>query len=275
MSVLIALAVALAVGSAALALVAPRVVMLEWRDPDAAVLAAVVPGCPLSRLAAARAVCVGLAAVLLLPSGAWPLAACAGVVPSLVLRWRMSTVRERAAARSLDILRSTSAALRAGIPLAPALRLALEQADPLAGDPFQRALEAFELNAPFDEVLLRSAHAAHDRRVAIALEAFALLASEQLPAARAATVVASVSDRLTFEQRLADEVRARTGGMRAQITLLALLVPALALYLGLSMPGLAATLGTTLGTHVLVPAALVFEVVGIVASRAIVRGVVT
>jgi hypothetical protein len=37
------------------------------------------------------------------------------------------------------------------------------------------------------------------------------------------------------------------------------------------MPGLAATLATPLGTHVLVPAAIMFEVTGILASRAIVR----
>lgn len=273
MSLLIALAIAVAAGSAALAAVAPRVQLAEWRDPDASILAIVAPTWPRARLAGARAACAAVAFVVLLPSGAWPLAVCGAIVPSLALRLRLSSMRERAAARSLDILRSTHAALRAGMPLAAALRLALEQTDPLTGDPYQRALEAFELNAPLDEALLRSARTAHDRRVALALEAFALLASEQLPAARAATVVASVADRLTFEERLAEEVRARTGGMRAQITLLALLVPALALYLALSMPGLAATLATPLGTHVLVPAALVFETAGVIASRAIVRGV--
>lgn len=273
MSLLIALAIALAAGSVTLALVAPRVVLVEWRDPDEAILALVAPGWPRARLAAARAACAGVAFIALVPLGAWPLGLGGVLVPSLVLRYRLTGLRERAAARSLDILRSTHAALRAGMPLATALRLALEQTDRLAGDPYQRALEAFELNAPFDEALLRSARAAHDPRVAVALEAFALLAAEQLPAARAATVIASVADRLTFEERLAEEVRARTGGMRAQITLLALLVPALALYLVASMPGLAATLATPLGTHVLVPAALAFEVAGLLASRAIVRGV--
>jgi Flp pilus assembly protein TadB len=75
---------------------------------------------------------------------------------------------------------------------------------------------------------------------------------------------------LSFEERLLAEVRARTSGMRAQIVLLALLVPALALYLVATMPGLAATLATPLGMHVLLPAAFLFEIAGILTSRAIV-----
>ena len=55
--------------------------------------------------------------------------------------------------------------------------------------------------------------------------------------------------------------------------LLALLVPALALYLVATMPGLAATLASPVGRLVLLPAAAVFELAGIVASRAIVRDI--
>ena len=117
--------------------------------------------------------------------------------------------------------------------------------------------------------LREAAHQATDRRVIVALEALALVAAEQLPASRAAAVVASVSDRLAFDARLADEVRARTSGVRAQIVLLALLVPALALYLVVTLPGLAATLTSPLGMFVLIPAGVAFETAGIVASRAI------
>lgn len=273
MTVFGAIAVAVAVASAVLALTAPRVERPRWPHPDAAALRMVVPRWSVGHLEMVRAACVALAAVVLMPFGVWPLAALAALLPSFALRWRLAGLRDRAASRSLDILRATGAALRSGIPLAPALRLALEGSDPLASDPFQHALEAFELNVPLHEALRATTAGTQDRRVGIALEAFALLAVEQLPAQRAATVIASVSDRLTFEARLADEVRARTGGIRAQMLLLALLVPALSGYLVMTMPGLAATLATPLGTHVLVPAAVAFEVAGIVASRSIVRGV--
>ena len=181
--------------------------------------------------------------------------------------------REAASAgpRSLDVLQATHAALRSGLPLAPALRIALERAPVIAADPFQRALRAFELNAPLERALRDAASDATDGRVILALEALALVAAEQLSASRAAAVIASVSDRLAFDARLADEIRARTSGIRAQIVLLAVLVPALALYLVVTMPGLAETLTSRLGLLVLIPCALAFEIIGVVASRAIAR----
>ena len=188
----------------------------------------------------------------------------------------LAPLRSRRAAaaagrRSLEVLQATHAALRSGLPLAPALRVALDRAPLATADPFQRALRAFELNAPLDEALRAAARDADDHRVILALEAFALVAAEQLPASRAAAVIASVADRLAFDARLADEVHARTSGVRAQIVLLALVVPALALYLVMTLPGLITTLTSRLGLFVLIPTAIVFETVGIIASRAIAR----
>jgi len=62
-------------------------------------------------------------------------------------------------------------------------------------------------------------------------------------------------------------VRARTSGLRLQIVLLAALVPGLALYLALTVPGMAETLATPLGRFVLLPVAAILEVIGILASR--------
>lgn len=273
MTVVGAVAVGVAVASLLLTTIAPRVEAPPLAHPDAAALAAVAPACSLRRLELIRCAVTGTAALVLAPLGIWPLALVAAVTPSIVLRAKLSSLRDRAAARSLDVLQATHAALRSGLPLAPALRLAIERTDELAGDPFLRALGSFDLNVPLDDALRGVARSVRDRRVSVALEALAMLAAEQLPASRAASVVASVVDRLTFERRLAEEVRARSGGARAQIVLLALLVPALALYLVVSMPGLRSTLATPLGTQVLVPAAVLFEVAGIVASRAVIRGV--
>jgi Flp pilus assembly protein TadB len=194
---------------------------------------------------------------------------------ALLVRWRARRRRERAAAGSIGVLQSTCAALRSGLPLATALRVALDRTDPSARGPFERALLAFDLNAALDEALRAAAKETHDHRLGLALEALALAAGEQLPATRAAAVIASVADRLVFEERLLEEVRARTSGVRAQIVLLALLVPGLASYLVVTMPSLAVTLGTPLGTHVLLPAAFVFELAGILASRTIVRRIAT
>lgn len=224
------------------------------------------------------------AAAIAMAVTALALTACAPSIrrdsrrPSLALRAsviaRIRARRDAAAAgqRTLDVLQATHAGLRSGLPLAPALRVALERAPVMAADPFQRALRAFELNVPLDQALRDAAVEVRDRRITLALDALALIAAEQLPASRAAPVVASIGDRLAFEARLADEIRARTSGVRVQIVLLALLVPALAAYLVFTLPGLGATLASPLGIFVLVPSAILFETAGIAASRAIARG---
>jgi len=178
----------------------------------------------------------------------------------------------RAANSALPLLQSVHAALRTGLPLALALRNAVADLDAAARGPFERAVRSFDLGAPLDASLRSEAKASRDRRNTLALEALSLVADQRLAASRSAAVIASVADRLAFERRLVDEVRARTSGIQAQILLLALLVPAIALYLAVTVPGLAATLSSPLGLRVLVPGAAVFEVAGILASRAILRG---
>jgi Flp pilus assembly protein TadB len=196
-----------------------------------------------------------------------------GAIARPLAWWR--GLREARAARvhALAVLRSTHAALRSGVPLAGALRLALDGAPAPGRSPFLRALRAFELGEPLDTALGQHG-ASTDRAVALALNGLAIVSAEQLPASRAAAIVGSVADRLAFDERLAQEVAARASGLRAQVVLLAFVVPALALYLLLTLPGLGDTLATPLGRFVLIPAALLFEVTGIVASRATVRGAI-
>lgn len=263
----------IAVSSLALIPLAADVRVSNRRHIDAAALALVLPSWSLVRWEALRAGCTLAAVAVLWPLGLWPLAGVAIVAPSAIIRWRAAARRSEAAARSLDILQGTHAALRSGVPLIAAVRLATEGIAPLARDPFDRALRSFDLNLPLDEAFRAASRECGDRRVALALDALAVVAREQLPAARAATIVAGVCDRLAFERRLLDEIRSRTSGVRAQIVLLALLVPCLAAYLVLTMPGLAATLTSPLGLYVLLPAAALFEVAGLVVSRQIIRSI--
>lgn len=192
---------------------------------------------------------------------------------SIAARIRASASADAVAARTLVVLQMSSTALLSGMPLGPALRLAIGGALPVRSDPYLDVLRAIELNTPLDEALRAAAARTSDRRAVRALDAMALVATERLPASRAGAVLASVADRLSYDAQLRDEVRARAGGVRAQIVLLALLVPALALYLVLTMPGLAATLSLPIGRVVLLPAAAAFEIAGIVASRAIVHDI--
>ncbi|HYK97396.1 MAG TPA: hypothetical protein VEU77_03285 [Candidatus Acidoferrales bacterium] len=265
-----ALAAATAAVAVVLACLPPRMPTLP-RHPDASSLALALPGWSLARWELLR---VALAATAVIAFGqAWFVAAPAALVtPSVVLRWREHVLRGRAAAACTVILQTTHAGLRSGQPLVAALRSALQPHAAPARAPFDEALRAFDLNTHLADALVSAGVRAADRRVAIALDALALAAAEDLPAARAAALIGSVAERLAFESELRSEVDARSSGARTQILILALVVPLFALYLAATMPGLSATLASPIGARVLVPAALVLEVAGIVASRAIIAG---
>jgi Flp pilus assembly protein TadB len=231
---------------------------------------------PLWQWESLRAVCI-LAGVSLALATPLPLAAAfagGALTPSLAVRSRAAAARWRAGSATTHLLRATEAALRSGASLPEALRRACGAAtgDRVARRPFVDALREFDLGAPLDQALRASARRATDSRSRIALETLAMGIASRLPHDRAAILVAEVADRLTFEERLDEEIRARTSGLRAQVILLALVVPGIATYLALTVPSLGATLGQPIGRFVLVPAAIALEVIGVIASRRAVDG---
>lgn len=203
--------------------------------------------------------------------GALPLGLIGIVVPSFVARTRAARRRDERARETVALLQMTVAGLRSGASLTEALRLAAGSES--AFGPFAGAVRAFDLGAPLDEALRGARAQARDHRVILGLDALSLCVSEQLPGSRCAVLIASAVDRLVFEQRMADDVRARTSGLRVQILLLAALVPGLALYLAVTVPGMAETLTMPLGRFVLLPLAALLETAGIVASRRLVSEV--
>lgn len=269
MTVLGAMACAAAVVCAVTAAFAPLRVGVALPHPEARYVRVALPGWSLYRWEALRAAVVVVALLLRVPLVIVVLLAAA---PSLAVRYRADVLDTRAAVASISVLQATNAALRSGVALATALRLAGAAVDAPAFEPFRGALHAADLNRDLAATLAESRRAVRDARVAIALDALSIVASQELPASRAAAVIGAVADRLAFEQRVREEIDARASGVRWQIALLAVLVPGLATYLVLTMPALAATLSSTLGTHVLVPMAAFLELAGIVASRAVVRG---
>lgn len=205
--------------------------------------------------------------------GVAPLGLIGAAVPSLAAMTVAARKREQRARQTVALLQMTLAGLRSGAGLTEALRLAVASEPEVALGPFAASLRSFDLGAPLD-VALRGARAQiRDRRLIVGLDALSLCVAEQLPASRCATLVASTIDRLLFEQRIADDVRARTSGLRVQIILLATLVPGLALYLALTVPGMSETLSTPLGRFVLIPLAGILEVIGILASRRVADGI--
>ena len=205
--------------------------------------------------------------------GALPLGLIAPAVPSLVARMYADRRRDERARETVSLLNITLAGLRSGSSLTEALRLATGSGPSSVLGPFASALRAFDLGEPLDLALREARTKARDHRVVLGLDALSLCVAEQLSGSRCATLIASAVDRLVFEQQIADDVRARTSGLRVQVVLLAALVPGLALYLGVTVPGMAETFATPLGRFVLIPLAALLELIGIVASRRVVSGV--
>jgi Flp pilus assembly protein TadB len=202
--------------------------------------------------------------------GALPVGIVAAMAPSIALRTVATGRRDERARRTVTVLQMTLAGLRSGTSLPEALRLAVSSEPEPAPGPFAGALRAFDLGAPLDVALREARAGARDDRVRLGLDALSLCVAARLPASRCSTLIASAVDRLLFQQRISDDVRARTSGLRAQVVLLAALVPGLALYLAVTVPGLAETFATPLGRFVLLPLAAILETVGIVASRHVV-----
>jgi Flp pilus assembly protein TadB len=199
--------------------------------------------------------------------GATPLGLIGAVVPSFVARTFATRRREERARQTVALLQMTLAGLRSGAGLTEALRLAATSEPEVEFGPFAAALRGFDLGAPLDMALRGARAHTRDHRLLVGLDALSLCVAEQLPASRCVTLIASTVERLVFEQRITDDVRARTSGLRVQIVLLAALVPGLALYLALTVPGMAESLTTPLGRFVLLPLAATLELLGILASR--------
>jgi Flp pilus assembly protein TadB len=273
-----ALAAALAVSCAVFAPFARRTTLAAVRvaHPDRRSLDDLSWRRPLWQWESLRAACI-LAGAMLSFATPLPMVATLGsaaLAPSIVARSRAGAVRWRARLGTTHLLRATEAALRSGASLPEALRRACGAAteDRAARRPFVDALRAFDLGAPLDQALRASAGRAADPRSQIALETLAMGITSRLPYDRAGSLVAAIADRLAFEERLDEEIRARTGGLRSQVILLALVVPAIAAYLAFTVPSLGATLGQPIGRFVLIPAAIALEVIGVIASRRAVDG---
>lgn len=254
----------------------PGALHLRLDHPDLAALDDVGWVAYLRRWEAARAGAVALAAAVGAHAGMPPylVMPLAAALPSLALRERARVVRERARRGVTAVVGAAHAALASGMPLTESMRRGVEAStDPLARRPFVSALAAFALGASLDEALRDAATRERDDRVRVALETFALGVGERLPTERLAKLAGALAERLAYEDRLDDEVRARAGGARLQVRMLAVVVPGIALYLAATTPGVAAALGSPLGRTVLVPIALSLEVAGFVISRRAVAGV--
>lgn len=251
-----------------LALAEPRL-SLPWRHPESDRLADSgwrLRAFRFEMLRAASAACAALVAVAA-GSEIWVGLAAGSALPSVALRLRSDARRESARAAVLGQLQTLAAALASGASLMDGIRRAIaDERDDLAARPLGRALREFSVGASLPDALAAAAREAHPR-TRPALFTLALGVEERLPIQQLRVLVGSVVERSRFEQDMRAELAARTSGARMQIWAMALMVPALALYLCATVPLVRETLATDLGTHLLIPGAAAFEIAGVILAR--------
>jgi Flp pilus assembly protein TadB len=195
------------------------------------------------------------------------------VLPRLYLAWLVHAQARRSEAAAPPLLQAIVAGLTASNTYLDALRHARRACnDPWIAEDLDFVIQRFVLNVPLGDSMAEvRAHVA-TRNLGLIWETLSICDANHLPTQAARTLLVELSSAVQFNVQLANEVRARSAGQRAQIWLLAVIVPGMYLYLRLVNPQLLSVLDETmLGRFVLFPLAAVLEVAGIALSFRIAR----
>ena len=198
---------------------------------------------------------------------------CGFAVPRLYLDALVRAQRRRTEAEAPRMLQIILASLAAGSTYLDALQEARSRAtDRWLRDDLDHVIAEFHLGVPLERSIaeVRTATAGHN--LSLIWDNLAICIANRIPAARAKGLFVELSSTVQFNVQVQQEVRARTSGQRAQIWLLALIVPGLFFYLRLIDPDLFTVLdATSVGRYVLLPVAVALEVLGIVLSFRLAR----
>jgi Flp pilus assembly protein TadB len=195
------------------------------------------------------------------------------ILPRLYLAWLVHSQARRSEAAAPGLLQAIVAGLTAGNTYLDALRHARRaSSDPWIIGDLDFVIQRFILNVSLSDSLREVRSHVTTRNLGLIWETLSICDANHLPTKAARTLLVELSSAVQFNVQLANEVRARSAGQRAQIWLLAVIVPGMYLYLRLVNPQLLSVLDdTTLGRFVLFPLAAALEVAGIALSFRIAR----
>ena len=195
------------------------------------------------------------------------------VLPRLYLAWLVHAQSRRSEAIAPSLLQAIVAGLTAGNTYLEALRHARRACtDPWISEDLDFVIQRFLLNVPLCDSLREIRTRTTTRNLGLIWETLSLCDANHLPTQAARILLVELASAVQFNVQLANEVRARSAGQRAQIWLLAVIVPAMYLYLRLVNPQLLSVLDETmLGRFILVPLAAILEIAGIALSFRIAR----
>jgi Flp pilus assembly protein TadB len=195
------------------------------------------------------------------------------LLPRLYLAWLVHAQSRRSESEAPRLLQAVLSGLTAGSTYLDALRQArLTCTDPWIREDLDFVIQRFLLDAPLHESLQVVRARVVTRNLGLIWETLMICAANQLPTQAARTLFFELASTVQFNVQLANEVRARSSGQRAQIWLLAVIVPGMYLYLRLMSPQLLSVLDeTVVGRYILFPLAAALEVIGIALSFRIAR----
>ena len=137
---------------------------------------------------------------------------------------------------------------------------------------FEELLGRYYANEPLSEAIAALRPRQAGRNLALVFDALNVLEATRQPASAAAEVLGSLGEAARSNQSIARQAAAESRGMRLQAVILAVLIPLLFLYLLVVNRELVApVVDTALGRFVLLPAAALLEVAGIVLSWRVTR----
>jgi Flp pilus assembly protein TadB len=200
-------------------------------------------------------------------------AAAGLLIPRLYLDWMVHSQAERSEASATKLLQSLMVGLSSTGTYLEAFREARARcSDSWIQQDLELIIQRFLLDGPLHESIREVRSHTRTRNLGLVWETLAICTENHLPTQRARALLLELSGTVQFNVQLSNEVRARSSGQRAQIWLLAFIVPAMFLYLRLMSPELLYILDDTLvGRFLLFPLAALLEVGGIVLSLRIVR----
>lgn len=186
----------------------------------------------------------------------------------MVLAALTSRRRAQSEKRALQLLQLLLANLGAGSTYLDALQAARRSiGDRGLAEDLTDVVHEFLLDVPLDTALRHVRPRIVGRNLGLVWDNLTICAAQNIPAERARDLLLDISTTVRFNVQLASEVRAQTTGQRVQIWILALLVPAIYLYLRLVSPYFLNVLDDTLvGRYVLLPTAAALEVGGVYLS---------
>jgi Flp pilus assembly protein TadB len=190
------------------------------------------------------------------------------LAPRMALSFLTARQRARSEREAPQLLQLLLANLGAGSTYLEALQAARKgMTDRRLAEDLAGVIQSFLLDVPLEEALADARPRIVGRNLGLIWDNLTICVAQKIPADRARDLLADVATTVRFNVQVAGEVRAQTSGQRLQIWILALLVPALYVYLRLISPYFLSVLDETwTGRYLLLPAAAVLEVLGVYLS---------